>query len=295
MTDSGPPARPETRGTLFVVATPIGNLEDITLRALRVLREANLIAAEDTRRTAQLLAHYDIRTKVISLHEHNERRRIPAILTCLFAGASVALVTDAGTPGASDPGMVLVKAARDHQVRVEAVPGPSAIIAALSVSGEPFDRFVFGGFPPVRSKDRKKWLSRMAQAHAPVVFFESPHRLRRTLAEIAAISVERPITLCRELTKIHEEVLTGTATELLARLVAPKGEFTLILGAMSSPDADEEPSLSTDAEARVGDLIGQRPEYTAGSKRDYLRGIAEQLGLKVGDVYRIAERLKSRS
>ena len=191
----GTPDNARSPGTLFVVATPIGNLEDITLRALRVLRESALVAAEDTRRTGNLLRHYQIQTPLLSLHEHNEQRRAARIVERLQAGDSVALVSDAGTPGISDPGAGLVRSARDAGCRVEAIPGPSAVTAVLSAAGIQFERFVFAGFPPVRSKDRKLWFGWVASLEsAPVVCFEAPHRIRKTLEDCRKYFGERPIT-----------------------------------------------------------------------------------------------------
>ena len=196
-------------GTLFVVATPIGNLEDITLRALRVLREVSVIAAEDTRRTGHLLARYAIETQTTSLHEHNESRKAPALVAQLLAGRSVALVSDAGTPTISDPGQQLIREAIAAGVRVEPVPGPNAAIATLAVSGFGVDEFTFLGFPPVRSKDRKLWFARAASARGLVIFYEAPHRIRRTLEELLSIIGDVSIAVGRELTKKHEELVRG--------------------------------------------------------------------------------------
>jgi 16S rRNA (cytidine1402-2'-O)-methyltransferase len=283
-------------GTLFVVATPIGNLEDITHRALRVLREANLIAAEDTRRTSRLLAHYSISTKLISVHEHNERSRVPVLLRHLAEGQAIALVTDAGTPGASDPGMHMVQATRAAGYRVEPVPGPSAIITALSVAGEPFGTFWFAGFPPIRLKDRKKWLSRVHTTPDPIVLFEAPHRVRKTLAEVWAVSGKRPIIVCRELTKVHEEVFSGSLTEILDRIGEPRGEFTIVLGAAEPERVDSHaPDLTTIAE-QIRLEIGQLPETDAVmTRRQQLKVIAQRLGIRVSDVYRAIEASKSMS
>ena len=171
-------------GTLFVVATPIGNLEDITARALRVLREASIIAAEDTRRTSHLLVRYAITTPTISLHEHNESQKSASIVARLQRGENVALVSDAGTPTISDPGQRLVRAAIDAGIKVEPVPGANAALAALAVSGLPTDAFTFMGFPPTRSKDRKCWFERVAAVRGTIVFFEAPHRIRQTLGDL---------------------------------------------------------------------------------------------------------------
>ena len=205
-----PPRSASGTGTLFVVATPIGNLEDITLRALRVLREPDVVAAEDTRRSGNLLRHYEISTPLLSLHEHNERERIPQILDRLGAGESVALVSDAGTPGISDPGAEVVRAARAAGFGVIPVPGPSAVAAIMSVAGTLASPVTFLGFVPFKSKARTRWVEAVAElpSHA-VVCFESPHRLRQTLAELGLILGNRPILVGRELTKIHEEWRQG--------------------------------------------------------------------------------------
>jgi 16S rRNA (cytidine1402-2'-O)-methyltransferase len=217
---------------LYLVATPIGNLEDVTQRALRVLREVRVIAAEDTRHTRRLLEHFGIATPVVSLFEHNERARIPALLARLSAGESVAVVTDAGSPGISDPGYPLVRAAAAAGLRVESVPGPSAVIAALQVSGLPTDAFVFVGFLPPKGAARRRRLEALAERRETVVAFESPHRIDACLGDLEAVWKERPVVLARELTKLHEQVLRGTAREVRAALGADqrRGEIVLVLG-----------------------------------------------------------------
>ena len=217
-------------GTLFVVATPIGNLEDITLRALRVLKEVALVAAEDTRRTGNLLRHYDIHTPLLSLHEHNEGARTPKLIHRLEQGDSIALVTDAGTPGVSDPGAQLVAAVRKAGLRVEPIPGASAVLAALSAAGIPSDGFGFAGFAPIKAKDRKRWfdLLLLGSRDRAMVFFEAPHRLQKTLKELDNL-VKQPIIVARELTKLHEEFIIGTPGQLIMVFAQPIGEFTLIL------------------------------------------------------------------
>ena len=193
-------------GTLFVVATPIGNLEDLTFRALRTLKEVDLIAAEDTRRTAKLLAHYEIRKSMVSLREHNEVRETPRLIARLKGGESIALVSDAGTPGISDPGAHLVRAAHEHSIRVVPIPGPSAISAALSASGFGGSEFVFLGFPPSSGSTRDEWFHRLAKETRVAIFFESPHRIGRTMRELAEL-VERPTIIGRELTKANETLV----------------------------------------------------------------------------------------
>ena len=220
-------------GTLFVVATPIGNLEDLSFRALRVLRQVDAIAAEDTRRTAKLLAHYEIRKPLISLHAHNEYREAPRLVTRLERGESIALVTDAGTPGISDPGSEFVRLARERTIVVSPVPGPSAVMAALSVSGLAADRFSFLGFPPRSGSARKEWMERLASRPETCVFFEAPHRIDRTLADVGLVSVNRPIQCHRELTKIHEQLVIYTNVPGSTQ-PSSRGEYVVIVGPASA-------------------------------------------------------------
>ena len=217
-------------GKLYIVSTPIGNLDDVTFRALQVLREVNLIAAEDTRRTAKLLQHYLISTRTTSLHEHNERLKIPGLLSRLRAGDSLALVSDAGTPTVSDPGSRLVNEAHNADILVEPVPGPSAILAALASSGFSANSFTFLGYPPIKSKDRNIWLDRLTAHQETIVFFEAPHRLRRTLEEMQHILVDRPIYVGRELTKKYETLVKGPIKSIILGLKTIKGEFTIVVG-----------------------------------------------------------------
>jgi 16S rRNA (cytidine1402-2'-O)-methyltransferase len=228
---------PGSLGTLFVVATPIGNLEDVTLRALRILREVAVIAAEDTRRTSRLLQHYSISTPTISLHEHNERSRTTALLDRLARGESVALVSDAGTPVVSDPGAGLVRAAHAAGVRVEPIPGPSAVLAAVSASGFGGEGFVFAGFPPARAEQRRAWLSELAHETRPLVLYEAPHRIRDTLDDLRRIFGDRTVAIGRELTKAHEELVIGPISRHIADFKEPRGEYTLVLGPPESGDA----------------------------------------------------------
>lgn len=214
-------------GTLFVVATPIGNLEDLTFRALRTLREVDLIAAEDTRRTANLLAHYEIRKPLVSVREHNEEREAPRLVARIEAGESIALVTDAGTPGISDPGARLVRAVRDRGLPIVPIPGASAITTALSVAGEPADQFVFLGFPPASGAARREWFEEIAREQRLMVFYEAPHRVRRTLSELANY-VKRPITVARELTKVHEQLVYSPKYDNYTDLT-DKGEFVILV------------------------------------------------------------------
>jgi 16S rRNA (cytidine1402-2'-O)-methyltransferase len=218
-------------GTLYIVATPIGNLEDISPRALRVLKEVSVIAAEDTRHTKKLLSHYDIRTPLVSYHEHNEKSAAPALVERMLGGESIALVSDAGTPGISDPGYRLTVAAAAAGARVSPVPGPAALIAALSVAGLPTDRFVFEGFLPEKAEQRKERLRLLREERRTLVFYEAPHRLRGALRDLQEILGERRAIVARELTKLHEEILRGSLGEIRARMEAmeARGEIVLVV------------------------------------------------------------------
>jgi len=221
------------KGTLYVVATPIGNLEDITYRAVRVLKEADLIACEDTRHTAKLLQHYGIDKPTVSYHEHNEVARAEELVAKLGQGFNVAQVSDAGMPGISDPGYRVIKLAIDRGVQVVPLPGPSALIAALAASGLPTDSFEFHGFLPAKSGQRRTLLESLRDARNTVVVYEAPHRITETMKDIVELlGAERPVALARELTKMHEEFVRGSAAEVLARVQAnePKGEITLVIG-----------------------------------------------------------------
>ncbi|MEO7271831.1 MAG: 16S rRNA (cytidine(1402)-2'-O)-methyltransferase [Vicinamibacterales bacterium] len=216
-------------GTLYVVATPIGNLEDVTLRALRILREVSVIAAEDTRRTARLLQQYSISTPTTSLHQHNEGLKTEHLLGRLAAGESIALVSDAGTPAVSDPGRNLVAAAHTAGIRVEPIPGPSAPLAALSASGLPAEPFCYVGFPPSKGNARKNWFASLADLTSTIVLFEAPHRLHRTLTDLLSSVGDRKTLIGRELTKAHEELTLLPLSEHLKSERAPRGEYTLVV------------------------------------------------------------------
>jgi 16S rRNA (cytidine1402-2'-O)-methyltransferase len=272
-------------GTLFVVATPIGNLEDITLRALRVLREVAVVAAEDTRRTGNLLRHYQIATPLVSLHAHNEGLRVDPLIRRLQAGESIAVVSDAGTPGISDPGAQLVSAARRAGVRVDPVPGPSAVTAILSASGLVFERFAFAGFPPIRAKDRARWFRWVgALEDTPVVCFEAPHRIRRFLEDARKLLAERPILVARELTKAHEEWLDGTND------VPERGEFVIVFGQKTNAKA----SVAPPSDQAVADCFGRMTDNPAlGSRRAAIKAVAQELGISVRTVYDALERAKT--
>jgi 16S rRNA (cytidine1402-2'-O)-methyltransferase len=231
-----------TPGTLYVVATPIGNLEDITVRALRVLKEVGLVACEDTRRTRTLLTHFGIHVPVTSYFEHNKLVKGPAILRTLHEGKSVALVTDAGTPGISDPGFLLVREARAASIPVVPVPGPSAVVTALSAAGIPADRFLFDGFLPVKPGKRVHRLEALRDLEMTIVCYESPHRILAALEAIAQVFGPREIVVARELTKQFEEIVRGTPAALRERFAAEavRGEFTIVIPRVKAIAADEE-------------------------------------------------------
>jgi 16S rRNA (cytidine1402-2'-O)-methyltransferase len=271
-------------GTLYVVATPIGNLEDITLRALRVLREVPLIAAEDTRHTRKLLNHFGITTRAISYHQHSPAARVEAIVAALAQG-DVALVTDAGMPGISDPGQPLVAAALAAGYPVVPVPGPTAVIAALAASGLPSDEFTFLGFLPRRGVERREMLAGVRALPHTVICYEAPHRLLACLDDLIAMLGDRPAALARELTKLHEEVRRGSLTELRAAVEGsggPRGEYTvLIAGAPASAG----PAIAPEAAVRerLGALLAG-----GASTRDAARRVADELGVSRREAYRRA-------
>ena len=271
-------------GTLYVVATPIGNLEDITLRALRVLREVELIAAEDTRRTARLLQRYSIATPTTSLHEHNEGQKTPVLLSRLSKGASIALVSDAGTPLVSDPGRQLVESARREGHAVVAVPGPSAVTAILSAAGADIRSFAFLGFPPRKSSDLKAWIVAELSGSRPIVFFEAPHRVRLTLQAMFDILGDRPIWVGRELTKLHEELVNRPISAHLSSLQHPKGEFTLLV------EGDVEATRTTErypGDASAVDEIGRLANNGALHPREAAKRVAMRYGRPVNELYRL--------
>jgi 16S rRNA (cytidine1402-2'-O)-methyltransferase len=276
-------------GTLYLVATPIGNLEDITLRAIRILREVDLIAAEDTRHTATLLRHHAIKTRTTSLHDHNEREKSPRLVARLVEGESIALLSDAGTPVVSDPGLVLVRHALDAQVSVVPLPGPSSVIAALVASGAPTSSFTFAGFPPRRSNDRKKWCMNLTEEARTLVFFESPHRLLATLRVGLECWGDRRVSLCRELTKIHEELVTRPISEHLNATASPRGEYTCVVWPSSAPSQAARPLPD-------GPLLleefGQITN-TATSRRTALKHMAKKYGVTARELYTALEKLKT--
>ena len=277
-------------GTLYLVATPIGNLEDITHRAVRLLREVSVIACEDTRHTRKLLNHYGINTRTISYHEHNERERALELLRLLEAGSHVAIVSDAGTPGISDPGFQLARLAIESAVQVVPVPGPSALIAALIASGLPTDEFFFGGFLPARSGARRKRLAELSPVPATLVFYEAPHRIAAALKDAHEILGEREAVVARELTKMHEEIARGRLSELAARFSSSKsarGEMVLIVDRTVIKAELEDTAPVVSIAALVTALEAEGLDHRAALKK-----AARELGLSRDEAYRrlVAER-----
>jgi 16S rRNA (cytidine1402-2'-O)-methyltransferase len=271
-------------GTLFVVATPLGNLGDITARALEVLRSVFLVACEDTRRTRGLLTHFDIHPpRVVSCHGFNERRQAGPILAELRAGHDVALVSDGGTPGVSDPGALVVDAALAEGLKVSPVPGPSAVAAAMSVCGLPSTGFVFAGFLPPRAGARRRAIEALAGHTLPIVLFEAPHRVAACVAELRDVLGDRPVTLLREATKVHEEVRRTTLSALAGSLGEaegpPRGEFTLVV-AGHRDEASARTTPPADLPARYREMVDQGVE-----RREALRRLARETGLPRRAVY----------
>lgn len=263
---------------LYVVATPIGNLEDITRRALRVLGEVTLILAEDTRTTRKLLARYGLRGRLLSYHEHNRDQRVPQALTALSQG-DVALVSEAGTPGISDPGRHLVQAATAAGFPVVPVPGPSVVTAALAVSGLPAERYLFLGFLPRRASQRRRLLAAVATEPGSLLLFEAPHRLHRALSDLLQALGDRRAVVCRELTKLHEEVFRGTLGEALAHFTEPKGEFTLVVEGASAPEPPAAPPPPA-----VEALVAELRQRGAGA-REAVAELRARFGLRRRQAY----------
>ena len=269
-------------GCLYLVATPIGNLEDITLRAIRVLKEADLIACEDTRQTQKLLNHYAIHKEMVSYHAHNELTRAPELVIQLEEGAQVALVSDAGTPVVSDPGHRLVVLCLRHHIPVVPIPGPSAFVAAMAASGLPTDDFLFVGFLPSRAGARRKKLDALKIEPRALVMYEAPHRLADTLADAADILGTRHAVVAREVTKIHEEFLRGTLTELrdAARERAPRGEITLMIGPAEEGEIQAAPAVS------LKERVAQLEAETGLDRKAALKQAARERGLGKRDAYK---------
>jgi len=263
---------------LYVVGTPIGNLEDITLRALRVLREVALIAAEDTRKTRRLLHAYSIKTALTSFHEFTGEEKVQK-LASILQEKDVALVSEAGTPGISDPGYALIAAAVERGVPVVPVPGPSAVTAALSVAGLPADQFLFLGFLPRRVLERGKLLRAVAGERRTLVAFEAPHRLQESLADLLAVLGNRPVAVCRELTKVHEEIWRGRIGEALQHFTSPLGEFTLVIAGNQEPVTLPQ---NTEIRDRLTKYV-----YEGLSGKEAMRRLAKETGLPRREIYRL--------
>jgi 16S rRNA (cytidine1402-2'-O)-methyltransferase len=274
-------------GTLFVVATPIGNLEDITYRAVRVLREVDLIACEDTRHSAKLLQHYGIDKSTVSYHEHNEAARAEELVAKLEQGLSVAQVSDAGMPGISDPGYRMIKLAIERGIQVVPVPGPSALIAALAASGMATDSFQFLGFLPARSGQRRTLLETLRNAEHTTVVYEAPHRIAETLQDVVELlGADRPVVLARELTKVHEEFIRGTAAELLRHCKdrEPKGEITLLIGKGEQRAAEPEKDIAS----RLQEIMREQQLDESAA----LKALAKEQGISKSEAYRELQRVR---
>lgn len=268
--------------TLYIVATPIGNLEDISLRALRTLREVKLIAAEDTRKTKRLLDAYDIKTGVTSYYEHNKKKKLDYILKRLEEG-DVALVSEAGTPAISDPGYELVVAAREKDIPIVAIPGPSAIITALAVSGLPANRFTYIGFLPRKSGERRSTLQSIADEVDTIVAFETPHRLQEALADLLLVLGDRRVAVCRQLTKLHEEVFRGTVSRAQQYFKEPRGEFTLVIEGRKD---EEKPRVTSVILKRLKTL-----KVSGTRAKEAVAEVALETGLPRKEIYRAWLRL----
>jgi 16S rRNA (cytidine1402-2'-O)-methyltransferase len=280
MSESIPAAQ---KGVLYIVATPIGNLEDITVRALKILRDVDLIAAEDTRKSGKLLSHYRIKNRLVSYHEHNEKRRTPELVDQLLEGTSIALVSNAGTPCVSDPGYRLVAAAVVNKISVVPVPGPSAVMTAMSAAGLPTDSFVFIGFAPKKKGKRMKLLAELAFEPRALIFFESPRRILTFLEEVVSYIGDRPAVLAREMTKLHAEFIRGSVSEILETLEAKpeiKGECTLLVGGCQKEKAV--------GRAVVKAEITSALEKQKGGLSDIAKTIAQKYGLSKKEVYEMA-------
>jgi 16S rRNA (cytidine1402-2'-O)-methyltransferase len=287
-------SRSPSAGVLYLVATPIGNLEDITLRALRILKEADVIACEDTRQTQKLLNHYGVSTRTVSYHEHNEMTRAAELVVELEEGAQVALVSDAGTPSISDPGYRLVSLAIRHGIPVVPIPGASAFVAALAASGLPTDSFRFGGFLPAKRGARRKELEQFRDSPRTQIFYEAPHRLQETLADLVEVmGPERQVVIAREVTKLHEEFLRGRAGDLLTQLQEReiKGEITLLVraaeGAGGGPVAVEMP-LKKSVRSRLQEVMQERQM----DEKAALKVVAREMGVSKSEAYRELQRSK---
>lgn len=278
-------------GVLYIVGTPIGNLEDLTIRAQKILQSVSVVACEDTRQSSKLMAAAGANRPLMSFHDHNESQRSSELVNRLLAGEDIALISDAGTPLISDPGYRLVEAAVAAGIKVSPIPGASAVLSALSVSGLPTDQFAFIGFLPHKSAARKKLLNQWTGVEATLICFESPHRILETLEEIAVQYPSRRIAACRELTKIYEEVLRGTAAEILAQLKqrsSVKGEFTLVIEQAGPGQNEANLSNSLNLKEEVEKLIA-----AGQSRMDAIKCAAKRAGLKKRAAYELLEKEKS--
>jgi 16S rRNA (cytidine1402-2'-O)-methyltransferase len=277
---------------LYVVGTPIGNLEDITLRALRIMREVNLIACEDTRQTQKLLNHYEISTPTISYHDHNEMTRAPELIVRMEEGDSVALVTDAGMPGISDPGYRLIALAIRHHIPVVPIPGASAFLSALVASGLPGETFRFGGFLPSKSGQRRKALEAIRESPRTQIFYETPHRILETLKDIADVmGPSRHIVIAREVTKLHEEFMRGAAAHVLAEAESRgeiKGEITLLIAHAEPGEAPSPVNKSS-----IREKLAMLMQSEALDEKTALKRIAKELGISKSEAYRELQRARS--
>ena len=276
-------------GILYVVATPIGNLEDVTLRALRILREATVIAAEDTRRTGRLLQHYSISTPTTSLHEHNEHSKSAQLIARLQAGESVALVSDAGTPLVSDPGARLVSMAHASGIRVEPIPGPTAVMAALSAAGLDGSPIHFAGFPPTKGTARTEWFEAARQLSGVLVLYEAPHRIRDTLTRLLEALGDQRAAVGRELTKAHEELVVRPISDHLTNLGEPRGEYTIVVE-VPHPEAAT-PDMPEDAE--LIHEFGELTKCRLVGRREAVKALAAKYGSTAREIYARLERAKA--
>jgi len=277
-----------SEGCLYVVATPIGNLEDISLRALRILKEVDVIACEDTRQTIKLLSHFDVSKRLVSYHEHNEITRAAELVIELEQGAKVALVSDAGTPAISDPGYRLVSLCLRHGIRVVPVPGASAFVAALAASGMPIEQFVFAGFLPSRPTERRKALRTLAAEARMIALYEAPHRLLDTLEDALEILGNRPATIAREVTKVYEEFLRGHLENLVAeaRKKAPRGEITLLIGPPDGSAIHAEAEMPSAKDVPLARRVDQIMHDREVDRKAALKQVARERGITRREAYK---------
>lgn len=280
-------------GTLYIIATPIGNLEDITLRALRVLKEADLIACEDTRHTRKLLAHYQISRPTVSYHQHNERERAAELINKLEAGLNIALVSDAGTPLISDPGSHIVGEAIDRQIPVIPLPGPSALMTALSAAGLPTGEFAFVGFLPSRGSARRARLKELAAVRSTIIFYEAPHRIKATIEDAREAFGDRECVVARELTKLHEQFIRGRLSEIAMPEGSARGEIVLLVGPPREGPANQ---TETQATRSIVEEVEQLMDTEGLDQKSALKRVARERGVGKSEAYRlmIAERARSK-